>query len=36
VKTFFSTVQLIYGTACEVKWPTQKQSTALKQVLIAG
>jgi hypothetical protein len=35
-KSFSSTVQLIYGTACQVKWSTQKQFTALKQVLIAG
>jgi len=36
VNTFSLTDQLIYGTACQVKWLTQKQSTALKQVLIAG
>jgi hypothetical protein len=35
-KTFSSTVHLIYGTTCQVKWSTQKQLTALKQVLIAG
>ena len=33
---FFTTAQLIYGTTCQVKWSTQKQLTALKQVLIAG
>jgi len=35
-KTFSSIDHLTYGTACQVKWLTPKQSTALKQVLIAG
>ena len=34
-ENFFFAVQLIYGKTCQVKWSTQKQLTALKQVLIA-